>query len=48
MSHSDQNSITLSENLEENSKPKEEIEISPSERSVIEVILLESLASKIT
>jgi len=38
----------LSENLKENSNIKKKIEISPSKRSVIEVVLSENLASKIT
>jgi len=48
MSHFNQNSIILSKNLKENFGSEEEIEISPSKRSVIEVVLSENLASKIT
>ncbi len=38
----------MSENLKKNSDPKKKIEISPLERSIIEVVLSESPMSKIT
>jgi len=48
MSHFNQNSIILSKNLKENFGSEEEIEISPSKRSVIEVVLSGSPIPKIT
>ena len=48
MSHSDQNSVISSENLKENSGLEEKIEINPSKRSIIEVVLSGSPVPKIT